>query len=246
MATNLDDIKSFLFWKALLTEFFSTFILLLTSIGATVQGWNSDKHDVLQISLAVGLSVATIVWIFGHISGAHINPAVTMAMLVTKRISLLKALMYMVSQCAGAITGAKLIQVLTPDSITGVLGITSLGKEMTPAMGFGVEFLLTMFLMLTVFASCDTNRSDLGGSFPLTIGLFNIMSNLWAAEYSGASMNPARSLGPAVVMNIWTNHWIYWSGPLSGGIVGGLLYDNVLASTASLRKTSEPVIVLKI
>lgn len=236
MQTSLDDIRSLMFWKALFAEFLGTFFLVLVAVGSTVQSWRPDELDVVQIALTFGLAVATAVWIIGHISGGHINPAVTAAMLVTRRISLVRAVLYIVVQCAGSVTGAGLLKSLTPPAQHGGLGTTTLSEGVTPSMGFGIEFFITMLLVLTVFATCDSRRTDHGGSFPLTIGLSVTVGHLWAVEFCGSSMNPARSLGPAIVMNIWHDHWVYWVGPLCGGIFAGLLYDNIFAANASLAK----------
>ncbi|XP_052815128.1 aquaporin AQPAn.G-like isoform X2 [Mya arenaria] len=239
MATSIEDIRSPFFWKAVFAEFIGTFILVLTAIGSTVQGWHDDPLDVVQIALSFGLCVATSVWIVGHVSGGHINPAVTCAMLITRRVSLIRAIMFIIAQCLGSIAGAGLLKALTPSAQWGGLGTTTLNEGMTPAMGFGVECFITMFLVLTVFAACDTKRTDLGGSFPLSIGFSVTMGHLWAVEYCGSSMNPARSLGPAVVMDIWDDHWLYWVGPITGGVIAGLIYDNVFAANASLRKARD-------
>lgn len=239
METSIDDVRSLTFWKALFAEFFGTFLLVLVAVGSTVQGWRPGDLDVVQIALTFGLAVATSVWIIGHVSGGHINPAVTMAMLVTRRISLIRAIMFIVCQCVGSIAAAGLLKALTPPELRGGLGTTTLSEGVTPAMGFGIELFITMFLVLTVFATCDSKRTDHGGSFPLTIGLSVTMGHLWAVEFCGSSMNPARSLGPAVVMEIWNDHWIYWIGPLTGGIIAGLLYDNLLAANASVKKARD-------
>ncbi|KAH3778852.1 aquaporin-5-like [Dreissena polymorpha] len=239
MRTSLEDIRSLYFWKAVFAEFVGTFILVITAVGSCVQGWKDDPLDIVQISLSFGLCVATSVWIIGHISGGHINPAVTCAMLITRRISLIRAILFIIAQCLGSIAGAGILKALTPSAVVGGLGTTTLNTGVTPAQGFGIELIITMVLVLTVFAACDSKRTDLGGSFPLTIGFAVTVGHLWAVEYCGSSMNPARSLGPAVIMDIWTDHWVYWLGPITGGIIAGLLYDNVLASNASLRKARD-------
>ncbi|KAH3778864.1 aquaporin-4-like [Dreissena polymorpha] len=239
MKTSLDDVRTLLFWKAVFAEFLGTFILVVVGIGSTVQGWTADPLDIVQIALSFGLGVATSVWIIGHISGGHINPAVTCAMLITRRVSLIRAILFIVAQSIGSIAGAGILKALTPDFQIGGLGTTTLNTGVTIAQGFGIELVITMVLILTVFAACDSKRTDLGGSFPLTIGFAVTIGHLWAVEYTGSSMNPARSLGPAVIMDIWTDHWIYWVGPITGGLLGGLLYDNLLASNASLRKARD-------
>lgn len=239
MATSLEDIRSLIFWKAIFAEFLGTLLLVLIGTGSCIQDWQSDHLDIVQIALSFGLTVATIVWIIGHISGGHINPAVTCAMLITRKISIIRAMLFLVAQLVGAIVGSALLKEFTPEEMRGPLGATTLAKDVTEAMAVGIEFFITFALVLTVFASCDSKRTDIKGSFPLSIGLSITMAHLWAVEYTGSSMNTARSFGPAVVMNIWKSHWVYWVGPLCGGMIAGLLYDNFLASNASLRKARD-------
>lgn len=180
MKTSLDDARSLVFWKAVFAEFLGTFILVLTGIGSTVQGWSSGSFDIVQVAISFGLCVAISVWIIGHISGGHINPAVTVAMLVTRRISLIRAIMFIIVQCLGAIVGAGLLYALTPKEQRGSLGVTYLNEGVTTAMGFGVEACITAFLVLTVFATCDSKRTDHGGSYPLMIGFSVTIGHLWA------------------------------------------------------------------
>lgn len=236
MVTSLDDIKSLRFWRAVGAEFLGTLLLTMIGCGSVVT-WDEDGK-LVQIALCFGLSVATVVWIIGHVSGGHINPAVTIAFFVTRRISLARGIFYIISQCAGAVVGAAILYGLTPASHreSGSLGLTKVNPSLTGAQAFGVEFFVTLVLVLTVFASCDKKRRDLNGSFPLSIGLSVTMCHLFAIQYTGSSMNTARSFGPAVVMGYWEYHWVYWLGPLLGGLVAGLLYDNVFATNASLLK----------
>lgn len=180
--TSLDDVRSVVFWKALFAEFFGTFILVLIGLGSTVQGWQNDTFDVVQVAFCFGLAVALSIWIVGHISGGHINPAVTIAMLVTRRASFIRAIMYIICQCIGSIAATALMLVFTPSAQRGALGTTSLSGGVTPAMGFGIELCITMVLVLTVFATCDSKRTDHGGSFPLIIGLSVTMCHLWAVS----------------------------------------------------------------
>lgn len=230
---SLDDARSPKVLKALFAEFLGTMMLVMVAVGSTVQ---LHKLDVVQIALTFGLCVATVVCIIGNHSGGHVNPAVTIAMLVTRRISIIKALLYIVVQCLGATIGSAIVKGLTPEARRGGLGTSTLSEGVTPTMGFGIEFCITALLVLTVFATCDRGRTDHQGSFPLAIGFSVTVGHLWAVEFCGSSMNPARSFGPAIVMNIWKDHWVYWLGPFSGGIFAGLLYDLVLAEDASFEK----------
>lgn len=117
------------FWRAVSGEFLATLIFVLISLGSTIN-WAPDKEnpppaDLVLISLCFGLSIATMVQCFAHISGGHINPAVTAAMLVTRKLSLAKALFYVLAQCLGAITGAGILFLVTPSAVQGSLGVTT-------------------------------------------------------------------------------------------------------------------------
>ena len=197
MATSVDDLRSPRFWRAVVAEFVGTLFLVFIGCGSCLT-WGparSDKPTMVQMSLSFGLSVATMVWCIGNCSGGHINPAVTAAMLVTRHVSVAKAILYVIFQCAGAIAGAALLLGVTPSEFQGNLGSTLVNENLTPAQGFGVEFLITFVLVFTVFASVDSKRDDLGGSVPLTIGLSVTLCHLTAVSthltYSNTSMiNP--------------------------------------------------------
>ncbi|KAK3607000.1 hypothetical protein CHS0354_023398 [Potamilus streckersoni] len=253
--TSLDDIKSLRLWKAVMAEFLGTLILVLVGCGSCIQDWSSDYSiilsfndtevpltnnfstpDIVQIALAFGLSVTTVVWIIGHVSGGHINPAVTCAMVITRNVSLARGILYIVGQLLGAIAGAGILLSVTPKERQGTLGCTLLGQGVNDVMGIFLELFITFILVLTVFAACDKRRKDLGGSFPLSIGLSVTTCHLFAVRFTGSSMNTARSFGPAVVMGIWTDHWVYWIGPIIGGMLAGFVYDNVFAVNASVMK----------
>lgn len=234
MAKSLDDIKSPLFWRAVLAEMVGTLFLVLVGCGSCITINKDFPPNVVQIALCFGLIVATMVWCTAHVSGGHINPAVTLAMLICRKVSVARSVLYIVAQCIGAIIGAGLLFGVTPVENHGKLGITA--HTLHNQQAFGVEFLITFVLVITVFATCDSKRTDLNGSGPLTIGLSVTVCHLFAIPYTGSSMNPARTFGPAVVSNNWEDQWVYWCGPLLGGVVAGLLYDNVFAANASLKK----------
>ncbi|BFZ13348.1 hypothetical protein BsWGS_16387 [Bradybaena similaris] len=237
MVTSLEDITSLRLWKGIVAEFVGTLLLTLVGCGSCIDLRDDNKTSpIVQVALCFGLSVATVVWAIAHISGGHINPAVTAAMLATRKISLAKAVFFILFQLIGAVVGAGILFGLTPADYHGNLGMTKISKKINLGQAIGVELFITFMLVFTVFASCDSKRRDLNGSTPLSIGFSVTMCHLWAIDYTGSSMNTARSFGPALIMGDWENHWVYWLGPILGGLIAGLLYEHLFAVNASLVK----------
>lgn len=241
---NVDDLKSCAFWKAVLAELLGTGLLVFMGCAVCMKNWQETEESkqgasIVQIALTFGIAVATVVWCIAHVSGGHINPAVTVPMLLTRKITIVKAIFYVLAQSIGAILGSGLLHFLHPHDYAGKdegLGNTTLGKDMQVIQGLGIELVITFVLVFTVFSSCDKRRNDLGGSVPLSIGLSVALCHMFAIKYTGSSMNPARSFGPAVVASVWADHWIYWVGPISGGVLAGFLYELIFAVDASVSK----------
>jgi len=253
--SSLQDLKTRRFWVALAAEFLGTMLLVLVACGscASVPFPPTDppanltagamKHkyhpaDLVQISLAFGLSVATIVWSIAHVSGGHINPGVTIGFLVTRKISLVRAILYTAVQSVGAVLGAVILQQVSPAGVLDGLSTTSPGPGVSQGQAFTIELFITFVLVYTVFATCDGQRQGFNGSGPLAIGLSIAMCHLWAIPYTGSGMNPARAFGSALVSGnlVPGVHWIYWAGPLLGGALAGVLYDFLFATNATLDK----------
>ncbi|XP_070575147.1 aquaporin-4-like isoform X1 [Ptychodera flava] len=245
MPNSKDDLKDPKFWRAVAAEFIATALLLSLCVGGSIQWDPTHTSSVVQLSLSSGLTVATIVQCFGHVSGAHINPAVTCTFLATRKISVARALTYIVAQSVGSIAGAGLIYAVTPVGSRGDLGVTSLGPGVSIGQGFAVECLITFVLLFTVFATIDPHRKDIQGSAALAIGLAVVTTNLFAIQYTGASMNSARSFGPAVIMNSWQDHWIYWAGPVLGGITAGVVYEYLFSAKTTKDTISNCMLASK-
>jgi aquaporin-4 len=190
MSSSFDDLRSGYFWISLVAEAIGTFVLVLIGCGTCLGGvnadgetsWENSEPTKVQISLAFGLAVATVVWNVAHISGGHVNPAVTIAMLCARRISIVRAALYVFAQCAGAVAGAAVLAGLTPAALHGGLGTTTVSAMLSNEQGFGVEAVITFVLVMTVFACCDANRTDLNGSAPLAIGLSVTLCHLFAVS----------------------------------------------------------------
>ncbi|XP_075055231.1 aquaporin-5-like [Mixophyes fleayi] len=221
-----NEICSLAFVRAVFSEFLATLLFVFLGCGSALN-WPSALPSVLQISIAFGLAIGTLVQTFGHVSGAHINPAVTVAFLLGSQISVLRALFYIVAQLVGAIAGAGILHAVAPADIRGNLAINSV-TAVSPGLALVVEILLTFQLVLCIFASTDSKRSDNVGSPALSIGLSVTLGHLLGIYFDGCSMNPARSLGPAAIVGIFTHQWVFWIGPLAGGILASLIYNFVL------------------
>ncbi|XP_032991674.1 aquaporin-5-like [Lacerta agilis] len=229
------------FFRAVFAEFLATMIFVLVGVGSALN-WPSALPGMVQISMAFGLAIATLVQSVGHVSGAHLNPAVTVALLVAQKISVVRAVAYIVAQMLGAIAGAGVIHQLTPPDVQGTLAVNAVSPG-SPGQAVAVELILTFLLVLCVFASTDSRRTDIVGSPALSIGLSVTLGHFLGIYFTGCSMNPARSFGPAVIMANFQDHWIFWVGPLTGGIVASLIYNVILAPDT--RSLSERLDVLK-
>lgn len=182
--TNLYDLRQKRFYKAVFAELLGTFLLVLIGCGAAENEEIKNTH----IALAFGLAVAAVVWAIANISGGHINPGVTIGFLVTRRISLVRTFAYIGAQVVGAILGAGLLKLLTPQVIqahskfNNGLGLLNLQPGVTIGQGVGTELMVTFVLVLVVFSSVDNLRKDLAGSAPLTIGLTVTVCHLWGVS----------------------------------------------------------------
>ncbi|KAM3845872.1 aquaporin-2 [Vipera latastei] len=221
------ELRSVAFTRAILAEFLATLLFIFFGLGSALN-WPASPPNVLQVSFAFGLAIGTLVQAVGHVSGAHINPAVTMACLVGSQVSFLRAIFYMAAQILGAVTGAALLHQITPPHIRGSLAINRVQNNSTSGQAVAMEIFLTFQLVLCIFASTDDHRTDNLGSPALSIGFSVILGHLIGINYTGCSMNPARSFAPAVILGEFDNHWVFWLGPMVGAVVASLLYNYAL------------------
>ncbi|KYN03189.1 Aquaporin AQPAn.G [Cyphomyrmex costatus] len=221
---GLEEITKLDFLVMLFAEILGTFLLVLLGCASCIS-WDMTPPSVLHIAFTFGLAVASLAQVLGPISGCHVNPAVSLGLLVSGNCSFLKTICYAVCQCCGAIAGAVVLKLLLPKPQVALgLGATTLHSEVTDAQGVAVEIIITFLLVLVVHAVTDPKRTDVKGWAPLAIGLTISVAHMAAVRITGSSMNPARSLGPAVVDDKYKHLWVYWVGPLIGGAVAGGVY----------------------
>lgn len=222
------EIFSKSFGRAYVAEGIATLLFVFLGAGTVVVtgGLLSEalaSSRLLVIALAHGLAIAFLVGATAHISGGHINPAVTFAVWVSGKMRFGAGVCYIISQLVGATIGAFLLTWIIPVTLRGTLGAHGLGLGISPGAGFLVEIVLTFVLVLVVLGTAIDPRG-LGHVAPLMIGLAVLVGHLIGVPLTGASMNPARSFGPALVSGAWMNHWIYWIGPLLGALLAALVY----------------------
>jgi MIP family channel proteins len=217
-------------WEQLVAELIGTLALVFIGAGSVVvlAPQLAGGTAILGIALAHALVLAVMVSNLGHISGAHFNPAVTIGVWVAGKIETLRGGLYIVAQLAGAAVGALLLRVLLPEElwVQTKLGLTQINRalEISNTQAFVLEGILTFFLVLTVFATAIDDRGVFRSVAGLTIGLVLGFDILMGGTLTGASMNPARSFGPAIVAGEWSDFWVYVVGPVSGAVVAASVY----------------------
>jgi len=252
MRDEHEDVSSAL-WRAAVSEFFATAIFVFIGCGSVVASKAALGEDSIQIpslsliALAHGFAIMCMVYTIGEVSGGHINPAVTWACLITDRISITRAVVYWFSQILGGIIGAGILKGLT-HPLEYSLGCHGVNEKLTATQGVGCEIVFTFIFILVVFSTAISpfagKFSPLSGSdygpgklTPFCVGMTILILHCVGIPLTGASMNPARSFGPAVVQGCWQLHWIYWLGPLIGSTLAAIVAQAVfLASPHALAK----------
>jgi MIP family channel proteins len=222
--------------RKLTAEFLGTFAFVFVSAGsictdAYLLSTGQSGLGWLGIALATGLTFGVMASVLAHISGGHLNPAITIGFWVTRRLSTLDTITFWIAQLAGASAAAYTIKLIIPDSTWTAKALSSitpeLGGDFTRAHGIALEAVLTFFLVLVFFATRVDAKGAFGKLGGLSAGLIVAAGTLLAGPLTGAALNPARALGPALATTHWQNHGIYWAGPLLGGVVAAFVYDRV-------------------
>ncbi|HVE77657.1 MAG TPA: aquaporin [Gemmatimonadaceae bacterium] len=220
-------------YRHFLAEFIGTFALVFVG-GAAIMAANATGAGLVAVALAHGLILSVMVTALMRISG-HFNPAVTVGFLAARRIEPMMGGLYIVAQILGAIAAGYALKALTPDQLFEAVrgGGQQVALEITGAQAFFLEVIATFFLVFVVFGTAVDPQAPKVGGF--AIGLTVTADILAIGPLTGGSMNPARSLGPAVASRVFEGQGIYWAGPLVGGLAAALLYDLLF-----LRRAPEP------
>ena len=219
--------------KKAVAEFIGTLALIFIGAGSILSDRLTEGGVGLTgIALAHGLTVAVMVSAIGHISGGHINPAVTFGVWIARKIPTQEAFVYWIAQLAGGVVGAALLVFLFDATTRQAvqLGTPVLGAGVGPLQGVLFELVATFFLVFVVFATAIDDRGAFKMVAGFAIGLVVAFDILAGGPLTGASMNPARTFGPALVGGVWADHWVYWVGPLAGGGLAALIYSKLYLS----------------
>jgi aquaporin TIP len=206
-------------------EFVGTFALVFVGAGAVLVAAPSSGAANLEIALAHGLVIAVMASAVGHISGGHFNPAVTLGFLVTGRLSPVLAGAYWLAQFVGAVVGAALLKWIFTGEAEATLGAPAVGPGIEPEAALIIEAILTFFLVWVIFATAADPRGTFKSIAGLAIGFTITFDALMAGPLTGAAMNPARAFGPQLLASSWDDFWIWYIGPLAGGVLGALAYE---------------------
>lgn len=201
-------------------ELVGTYALVTAGCGAIMVNAETAALGHIGIAFTFGLVIMVMIAATGHISGAHFNPAVTVAFALTRHFPWREVPFYVGGQTMGAILGAFTLRLVVGDvaNLGATLPAGSLGQS------FGLEVLLTAVLMFVIIAVATDTRA-VGETAAIAIGATVALDALWGGPISGASMNPARSLGPALVAGVGQDQWIYIVAPLIGAALGGFVYQ---------------------
>ncbi|GAV69969.1 MIP domain-containing protein [Cephalotus follicularis] len=246
---NLAELGLWSFYRALIAEFIAT-LLLLYIIVMTIIGYSSEIDPtkggdecggvgILGIAWSAGGMVFVLVYCIAGISGGHMNPAVTLAFFLARKVSLVRAVFYMVAQCLGAICGVGLVKAFHNGgySLYGG-GANEVVEGYSKGVGLAAEVIGTFVLVYTVFSATDPKRnardSHVPVLAPLPIGFAVFVVVLATAPITGTGINPARSLGAAVIYNkrkAWDDQWIFWVGPFIGAAIASFYHQFILRAT---------------
>ncbi|WP_184550491.1 aquaporin Z [Mucilaginibacter sp. FT3.2] len=221
-------------------EFLGTLVLVLMGCGSAVIAGANGTNGVglLGISFAFGLSVVAMAYTIGHISGCHINPAISIGMVLAGRMKVGEAALYILAQLLGAIAGAAILYAIASGKSDYLIGVNGLGQngygELSPGhyslvAGFWAEVVLSFIFLLVVFGSTSSKNIN-GGFAGIAIGLSLVLIHIVGIPITGVSVNPARSIGPALIVGggALTQLWLFIIAPILGSILSAVVWRYVL------------------
>jgi aquaporin Z len=212
-----------------IAEALGTFALVFIGVGSVASKYYPDaNYGLYGIATAHAIVLAVMITATMAISGGHLNPAVTISLLVARRTTGQTAAAYIVAQLIGGVLGALAVKILFPIGITRpiALGTPTLASNIQIPQAIALEAILTFFLVSAVFGTCVNSEAPKVGGFG--VGLVLWFDIIVGGPLTGAAMNPARAFGPALVAGQWVAHVVWWVGPILGGILAALLWEYVL------------------
>ncbi|XP_013411282.1 aquaporin AQPAe.a [Lingula anatina] len=226
--SEIKDIKTLQFWRAVCAEIIGTLILVTNGLMLTIALADCPKYvTTLGIAVGMGFCLYCIDAAIGHVSGAHINPAVSLALLISKQFTPLKALIYVVAQCTGAVLGAWLPEAFVPPG-RQISGYVQHHHEVTLAQAFGIEVFNTFFVVFIALGSIDTHYHPYDPSWGLPIGLSVTIAIVTGGDLSGTMLNPCISFGRSFIAGKWEHSWLYWVGPITGACLATFIYHYIV------------------
>ncbi|XP_042018465.1 aquaporin PIP2-1-like [Salvia splendens] len=244
---DVEELGKWSFYRAIIAEFIATLLFLYVTV-LTVIGYKSQSAadqcggvGILGIAWAFGGMIFVLVYCTAGISGGHINPAVTFGLLLARKVSLVRAVLYMVAQCLGAVCGCGLVKAFQKAYYVRYGGgANELADGYSTGTGVAAEIIGTFVLVYTVFAATDPKRnardSHVPVLAPLPIGFAVFMVHLATIPITGTGINPARSFGAAVIYGkdkAWDDQWIFWVGPFVGAAIAAIYHQLVLRARSS-------------
>ncbi len=213
-------------WRRAAAELLGVYVLVTAGCGAIAVDSLTGALAHGGVAVCFGLAVLAAIAATGHLSGAHLNPAVTLAFSCCRHFPWIEVPPYLAGQLCGAVAGSLTLRALF--GARAGSGVTA--PAASPGQALAMEVLLTAVLMF-VITSVATDTRAVGEQSATAIGATVALDALWGGPVSGASMNPARSFGPALVAGAWNGHWIYWLGPIVGALLGAGAYQLLRGSS---------------
>ncbi|KAK9095467.1 hypothetical protein Scep_026936 [Stephania cephalantha] len=221
--------------RSYVAEFISTFLFVFAGVGSCIStnklgasDTQSKEMALLIVAMAHAFALSAAVYVASGLSGGHVNPSVTFSLVVSRQISILTGICYIVAQLLGSTLACVLLMLATAGQ---AIPTQDMAEEMTGFGGTLMELIATFALVYTVHVARDPLKGTDGVVGSIMIGFIVGANILAAGSFSGGSLNPARSFGPSIVTGSFRNHWIYWTGPMVGGGLAGFVYQRFMSLT---------------